>query len=213
MTGPNPDETFYRSLTALLPPKGTLLDLACGDGEFLRAALAAGAKDAEGVEISQEGILACVQSGLTVHHADITEGLTTYPDASFGCVSLIRSLELFNRPEPVLDEMLRVGRTALVTFTNFGQWRHSLRRWTHGVIPGAEKGRLGGSPARLTLHHLRRYCNRAGIRVERIAPLPPTVFSALSSGFFAPEIAVLLSRPAASPKAEEAVQLPLAGKK
>jgi methionine biosynthesis protein MetW len=146
----DPNAHFYRSLTDLLPPGGTLLDLACGDGEFLRAALEAGAKTAEGVEISQSGVLACVQPAFPCTTATSPKGLTTYPDDSFDCVSLIRTLELFEKPEPVLDEMLRVGRSALITFTNFAHWNQGTRRWTTGILPGTEDNRLGRSPRPLS---------------------------------------------------------------
>jgi methionine biosynthesis protein MetW len=204
-------DIFYRSLTALLPPGGTVLDLACGDGLFLKAALAAGARAAEGVEISQSGVLACVQAGLTVHHGDITEGLTSYTDRSFDCVSLIRSLELFDKPEPVLDEMLRVGRFALVTFNNYGNLRRDLRRWTTGILPGSKPTRLGGPPARITLPHLKLYCAHADIRLEKVVPVPRTVFSSVCSEWFSEEIAAVLSRPLIV-KPAEPVQLPLTGR-
>jgi SAM-dependent methyltransferase len=193
--GTNTNGAFYRALTKLLPPGGTLLDLACGDGAFLKEALAAGARSADGVEISQDGILSCVQAGLTVHHGDITEGLTSYPDQSFDCVSLIRSLELFPNPEPVIDEMLRVGKTALVTFTNFGHVSLGVRYLLTGVLPSNDPERLGGSPARITLPHLQRYCARAGIKLTRVESMPRTFCSSLCAEWFAEEIAVLLSRP------------------
>jgi methionine biosynthesis protein MetW len=199
---------FYRALTSLLPPGGTLLDLACGDGAFLKEALAAGARSAEGVEISNQGILECVRSGLTVHHGDITEGLLTHTNRSFDCVSLIRSLELFEKPEPVLNEMLRVGRRALVTFTNFGHVRLGLRYLATGILPSNHPERLGGPPARLTLPHFRSYCRSAGITLEKVVPVPKTFLSSLCAEWFAEEIAVVLSRPHTS-DAPEAVQLPL----
>lgn len=205
------DAHFYNSLTDLLPSGGTLLDLACGEGEFLQAALKTGAKTAEGVEISQAGILACVQAGLAVHHGDITEGLTTYPDDSFDCVSLIRTLELFDMPEPVLDEMLRVGRSALITFTNFAHWRQGFRQLTTGILPGTEHNRLGGPPARLTLAHLRHYCAYANIRIERIVPIPRNTLSQICPNWYAEEIAAVLSRPV-RPEQAEPMQLPLTDK-
>jgi methionine biosynthesis protein MetW len=210
----DPETQFYRSLTVLLPPHGTLLDLACGDGLFLREALAHGAKVAEGVEISPSGVLACVQTGLTVHHGDITEGLTTYPDRSFDCVSLLRTLELFEKPEPVLDEMLRVGHSALVSFTNFGHWSQSVQRWTTGILPGSAPDRLGGPAARLTLPHLRRYCAGHGIQIDRVFPVPHTFLSSTWPRRFAVEIAVVLSRKElpARPIDPEPVQLPLTNK-
>jgi methionine biosynthesis protein MetW len=205
------DAHFYHSLTGLLPSGGTLLDLACGEGEFLQAALEAGAKTAEGVEISQAGVLACVQAGLAVHHGDITEGLTTYPDDSFDCVSLIRTLELFDKPEPVLDEMLRVGRSALITFTNFAHWRQGFRQVTTGILPGTEPNRLGGPPARLTLAHLRHYCSYAGIRIDRIVPIPRNSLSRICPNWYAEEIAAVLSR-TTHPAQEEPIQLHLTEK-
>jgi methionine biosynthesis protein MetW len=195
---------FYRALTSLLPPGGTLLDLACGDGSFLKEALSAGAHSVEGVEISNQGILECVRSGLTVHHGDITEGLTSHTDQSFDCVSLIRSLELFDRPEPVLDEMLRVGRKALVTFTNFGHIRLGIRYLATGILPSNEPTRLGGTPARLTLPHFRSYCDSQDIRIEIVKAAPKTILSSLCVNWFAEEIAVVISRPQSSGKPKAA---------
>lgn len=195
MSPANPEPIhFYRDLARLLPVEASILDLACGDGDFLQEALAAGASRAVGVEISENGVLRCVQAGLTVYHGDITEGLTSYPNRSFDCVSLIRTLELLQKPEPVLDEMLRVGRTALVTFTNFGHLKHGLRYLLTGKVPGANRGTLSGPPARLTLPLLKAYCRREGIEILKVVSLPCTWRSRISRGYFAREIAVLLKR-------------------
>ena len=185
---------FYRRLARLLPPRASLLDLACGDGVFLREALARGATRALGVEISESGVLNCVQSGLSVYHGDITEGLTSYPDGSFDCVSLIRTLELLPKPEPVLDEMLRVGREVLVTFTNFGHLRHGLRYLFTGTVPGAVKASLGGPPSRLTLPLFRKYCRSHAIEIVQITPLPLTWRARVLPSLFAREFAVRVRR-------------------
>lgn len=184
----------YGQLAMLLPKGASLLDLACGDGTFLREALSRGAKRACGVEISEEGVRQCVQAGLSVHHGDITEGLTDYPDASFDCVSLIRTIDLLAEPEPVLDEMLRVGRSILLSFTNHGRLAERLRLLVFGAVPGPAPGRLGGPPARLSLPLLRRFFKRRGIRIDRLMPLGGGPLARLCPGLFAREIAMLLSR-------------------
>jgi len=170
------------------------LDLACGDGDFLKEALAAGAPKAVGVEISESGILNCVQAGLSVYHGDITEGLSSYPDHSFDCVSLIRTLELLPKPEPILDEMLRVGREVLITFTNFGHLRHGLKYFFTGVVPGAVPLSLGGPPSRLTLALFKAYCRKQNIEIRQVTPLPSTWRARMLPGLFAREFAVRLSR-------------------
>ena len=185
---------FYRDLARLLPKGASLLDLACGNGDLLKEALASGATKAVGVEISESGVLRCVQAGLSVYHGDITEGLTSYPDKSFDCVSLIRTLELLNRPEPVLDEMLRVGRNVLITFTNFGHLNYGLRYLFTGTVPGAKKGALSGPPARLTLPLFHAYCRDQGIAVRSLTALPCTWRARLHRGVFAREIAAVIAR-------------------
>ncbi len=189
-----PDAAIYRKLALLLPAGAALLDLACGDGTFLHEALRRGARRAVGVEISEEGVLQCVRAGLAVHQGDITEGLTDYPDASFDCVSLIRTIELLAGPEPVLHEMLRVGRRVLLSFTNYGCLRERLRFLLRGAMPGPSLGRLSGPPARLSLASFKRYCRGNEIRLLRLLPLRGGFLGRCAPGLFAPEIAVMLSK-------------------
>jgi methionine biosynthesis protein MetW len=129
-----------------------------------------------------------------VYHGDITEGLTSYPDGSFDCVSLIRTLELLVRPEPVLEEMLRVGRTALVTFTNYGHLKYGARYLFTGAVPGAKSGRLSGPPSRLTLPLFRAYCRKQGIEVRALACLPSNWRTRFSRGWFSREFAAVVAR-------------------
>ena len=189
--GPGTD--FYRDLTGLLAPESSLLDLACGDGIFLREALRAGAGCVVGVELSENGVMGCVSAGLSVYQGDITEGLVDYPDRSFDCVSLIRTVDLLAHPEPVLAEMLRVGHTALLTFTNFGHWRHRLRFALTGSTPATAPGCLGGPPARMSYADLRRYCRRQRIGIVRAAIFPRTAAAKTLPSLFAREAAVMLT--------------------
>ncbi len=191
-----PHVHLYRVLARTLPPGSAVLDLACGDGVFLREALQAGAGRVVGVELSEEGVLQCVAAGLAVYQGDITEGLADYRDDSFACVSLIRAVELLDRPEPVLREMLRVGRTAWLTFTNFGHWRHRLQYLLTGHVPGihAPAHNLGGPPTRLSYPLFRRHCRRSGIGIVRRIPFPAHPLARALPSLFARELAVLLEK-------------------
>ena len=185
---------FYNTLQYLIENNGTLLDLACGDGTFLRTALNSGARRAVGVELTEQGVLRCVEQGLTVHQGDITEGLSDYPDRSFDCVSLIRTIELLEDPEPVLDEMLRVGQFALLTFTNYSQLHNRLKFLCFGETPGVSPGFLRGPKTRLTYPVFKRYCRIRGITIIRQISFPSGLTSHLFPGLFAKETAVLLRR-------------------
>ncbi|NLG83931.1 MAG: methyltransferase domain-containing protein [Firmicutes bacterium] len=185
---------LYRLLARLIPEGGSLLDLACGDGTFLREAVQAGAGRVVGVELAEEKVLRCVAAGLPVYQGDITEGLADYPDGVFDCVSLIRTVELLARPEPVLREMLRVGRTVLITFVNLGHWRNRLRFLFGGRVPGTIPDGLDGFPTGLSYSSFRRYCRKEGIAILRLIPFPPHPLAGILPGLFARELVVLLAK-------------------
>jgi len=147
-----------------------------------------------GVELAEEKVLRCVAAGLPVYQGDITEGLADYPDGVFDCVSLIRTVELLARPEPVLREMLRVGRTVLITFVNLGHWRNRLRFLFGGRVPGTIPDGLDGFPTGLSYSSFRRYCRKEGIAILRLIPFPPHPLAGILPGLFARELVVLLAK-------------------
>ena len=79
-----------------------------------------------GIENDDAGILACVSNGVNVIQSNLEAGLKEVDDGAFDYVILSQTLQAMRRTEAVIDEMLRVGREAIVTFPNFGYWRH---RW------------------------------------------------------------------------------------
>jgi methionine biosynthesis protein MetW len=110
----------YRRIVELIPTGAKVLDLGCGDGWFLGFLKKYRQVKARGIEISEEGVRKCFERGLSVYQGDIDEGLMDYPDLSFDVVLLLDTLPLLKRPDVVLYEMVRVGRMAIVTFSNAG---------------------------------------------------------------------------------------------
>jgi methionine biosynthesis protein MetW len=90
-----------------------------------------------GIEIGEDGVLACVRRGLSVRQGNLEEGLADYPTGSFDYVILSQTLPFLDDPLMILDEMLRVGRRAIVSLPNWGYWRSRLSFLLRGRIPPA----------------------------------------------------------------------------
>ncbi|MDR2926304.1 MAG: methionine biosynthesis protein MetW [Azoarcus sp.] len=101
-----------------------VLDLGCGDGSLLRHLVDTRKVRGYGVENDPEKILACVRNGINVIQADMDRGLTGFDDGFFDHVIMSLSLQAMHNTQGILAEMLRVGREAVVSFPNFGYWRH-----------------------------------------------------------------------------------------
>ena len=111
-------------LIADMVDKGArVLDVGCGDGALLHLLRDTRGVDARGMELSQRGVNDCVAKGLPVIQGDADTDLNAYPDDSFDYVILSQTLQATRQPRKVLENMLRVGRRAIVSFPNFGHWR------------------------------------------------------------------------------------------
>ncbi|MEO5346437.1 MAG: methionine biosynthesis protein MetW [Magnetococcus sp. YQC-9] len=112
-----------------------VLDLGCGDGLLLEHLIRHQHARGFGVEISHEGVHACIARGLPVYQGDIDQGLSDHHDDSFDYVILSHTLQAVHRPEYVLKEMLRVGKKIIVSFPNFGYWRVRFGLLFSGRMP------------------------------------------------------------------------------
>jgi methionine biosynthesis protein MetW len=111
------------------------LDVGCGDGALMAELRDRRGVDARGLELDQHNVALCVGRGLSVMQGDADTDLADYPDAAFDYAVLSQTLQTTKRPDLVLDELLRVGRKAFVSFPNFAHWRVRASLLWNGRMP------------------------------------------------------------------------------
>ena len=116
----------FEAISNWIRPASSVLDLGCGDGELLVHLKESRNITGYGIENDDAGILACVGNGVNVIQSNLESGLKEVGDGAFDYVILSQTLQAMKRTEAVIDEMLRVGTEAIVSFPNFGYWQH---RW------------------------------------------------------------------------------------
>jgi homoserine O-acetyltransferase len=162
----------YDRIVELVPAGATVLDLGCGPGSLLARLREGDHRRLVGVELDEKNILACIGRGLDVLQMDVNKELGAFGTGQFDCVILSRTLQAVYDVERVLTEMLRIGRTCVVSIPNFAY--HRLTRML------AEEGRAPKSGGVLryewyntpnirffTIADFEDFCRIKGIRVHR----------------------------------------------
>ena len=122
-------------IAANVAPGARVLDVGCGDGALMAALRDGSQIDARGLEIDAGNVAACVARGLSVMQGDADTDLGDYPDGSFDYAILSQTLQTTRRPDIVLEELLRIGRKAFVSFPHFAHWRVRLSLLWGGRMP------------------------------------------------------------------------------
>jgi len=160
-----------QAIADLVPHAARTLDLGCGDGALLESLIRNRQVLGRGVELSEEGVLACVRRGLSVRQGDLHEGLADYPDHSFDLVILAQTLPFLDDPAEILAEMLRVGKQAIVSFPNWGYWRCRLDLLLTGRIPVAPDlpQPWHSAPRRqpFTVTDFAQFCSKIDVQIVR----------------------------------------------
>ena len=125
----------FQIIANLIKKNTRVLDVGCGDGTLMEFLKQNKAIDVRGIEISKDNVQKCFSKGLTVIEGDAEKDLTQFPDGSFDYVILSQTLQAFLNPEIVIQELLRIGKKAIVTIPNFGFWRVRIHLLIKGTMP------------------------------------------------------------------------------
>ncbi len=116
-------------------PGSRVLDVGCGDGALMAALRDHAHVDARGIEIDAANVATAVARGLSVVQGDADVDLAGYPSGAFDYAILSQTLQTARAPDRVLEELLRIGRRAFVSFPNFAYWRVRMSLLWGGRMP------------------------------------------------------------------------------
>jgi len=162
-------------IAEMVSANARVLDIGCGDGELLRILADKHGVDGRGIELSQAGVNQCVAQGLAVIQGDADADLAYYPDLAFDYAILSQTIQATYSPRLVLEQLLRIGKHAVVSFPNFGHWRVRTQLMFGGHMP-----RTDNLPETwydtpnihfCTIKDFIALCNDMGVKVERAIAL------------------------------------------
>ena len=125
----------FQIITQLINKQSRVLDVGCGDGGLMQYLKENKNVDIRGLEISKNNVRKCISKGLTTIEGDAEKDLIQFPNKSFDYVILSQTLQAFLNPQLVINELLRVGKQAIVTIPNFGYWKIRLHLLLKGTMP------------------------------------------------------------------------------
>lgn len=131
-TGVRPD---FLLIADMVESGSRLLDVGCGDGALLDHLARFNQVKGRGIELNQQRVNTCVSQGLSVIQGNADTDLIDYPDNAFDYVVLSRTLQATHNPRHVLEQLVRIGRRAIVSFQNFGHWQFRLSLLFGGRMP------------------------------------------------------------------------------
>jgi methionine biosynthesis protein MetW len=164
-------QTTFAEIARLIKPGSHVLDLGCGDGSLLDLLRSTRKVSGIGIDIDEEAVLAAMSRGLTAVSADLDQALAHYADYRYDYVILSQTLQVVKRPDHVLEQIVRVGKQAIVSFPNFAY--HKVR---FGLLFGGHMPKSKILPYEwydtpnihlLTINDFKEFCRNRGIEIVK----------------------------------------------
>ena len=125
----------FKVIASLLPDNIRVLDVGCGDGSLMDLLIKEKNIKVRGLEINKENVKKCISKGLSVIEGNAETELHQFPDRSFDFAVLSQTLQAFYSPENVLKDLLRIGKSVIVSIPNFGYWKVRTSLLAFGSMP------------------------------------------------------------------------------
>ena len=125
----------FKVIADLLPSNTRVLDVGCGDGSLMSLLRKEKNINVRGLELNQSNVQQCIHKGLPVIQGNAETELHQFPDQSFDYVILSQTLQAFYEPEKVLKDLLRIGKSVIVSIPNFGYWKVRTKLLFFGKMP------------------------------------------------------------------------------
>ena len=125
----------FKVIADLLPRNVRVLDVGCGDGSLMNHLIKEKNIEARGLELKKENVTKCIYKGLPVIEGNAETELHQFPNQSFDFVILSQTLQAFYNPEKVLKDLLRIGKSVIISIPNFGYWKVRTSLLFFGKMP------------------------------------------------------------------------------
>ena len=162
----------FKVIADLLPENIRVLDVGCGDGSLMSFLEKEKNIEVRGLEISQNNVQQCILKGLPVIQGNAESELHQFPNQSFDYVVLSQTLQAFYNPEKVLKDLLRIGKSVVISIPNFGYWRVRTRLLFFGEMPVTKTlpNKWYDTPNlhMCTIKDLFNFCNEKQIKIKKV---------------------------------------------
>ena len=125
----------FKVIADLLPNNTRVLDVGCGAGALMDFLVKEKNIEVRGLELNQDNVQECIYKGLPVIQGNAETELYQFPKQSFDYVVLSQTLQAFYQPDKVLRELLRIGKSVVVSIPNFGYWKVRTSLLFFGKMP------------------------------------------------------------------------------
>ena len=162
----------FKVIADLLPNNTRVLDVGCGDGSLMNLLVKEKNIEVRGLELEKKNVQECIYKGLPVIQGNAETELYQFPDQSFDYVVLSQTLQAFYNPDKVLKELLRIGKSVIVSIPNFGYWKVRTSLLFFGKMPMTKTlpNSWYNTPNlhMCTIKDLFNYCDEQNIKIQKV---------------------------------------------